>query len=74
MTQGWTVEVTTKASGGGEAKQVFGAHIPDRSAAEQAVAKRAAATPDAKVEAKSQLSHDELIARGVQEGEVAQWT
>jgi len=52
MTQGWTVEVTAKASGGGEAKQVFGAHIPDRSAAEQAVAKRAAATPDAKVEAK----------------------
>src|SRR4051812_35985104 len=28
MTQGWTVEVT-KASGGGEAKQVFRAHIPD---------------------------------------------
>ena len=73
MTQGWTVEVT-KTSGGGEAKQVFGAHIPDRSAAEQAVAKRAAATPDAKVEAKSQLSHDELIARGIQEGDVSQWT
>ena len=76
MTQGWTVEVTTKASGGGEAKQVFRAHIPDRSAAEQAVTKRVAATPDVKVEAKEPISHDELMARGVQEGDVSQsqWT
>jgi hypothetical protein len=72
MTQGWTVEVTTKASGGGEKKDLYYAHIPDRSAAEQAVAKRVAATPDVRVEAKSQLSHDELMARGADEGNVSQ--
>jgi len=74
MTQGWTVEVTTKASGGGEAKQVFRAHIPDRTAAEQAVAKRVAATPDVKVEAKEPISHDTFMAHGVDEGDVSQWT
>ena len=74
MTQGWTVEVTTKASGGGEAKQVFRAHIPDRSAAEQAVTKRVAATPDVKVEAKEPISHDTFMAHGVDEGSVSQWT
>ena len=73
MTQGWTVEVT-KTSGGGEAKQVFRAHIPDRSAAEQAVTKRVAATPDVKVEAKEPISHDTFMAHGVDEGDVSQWT
>src|SRR3954452_2094150 len=57
------------ASGGGEAKQVFRAHIPDRTAAEQAVAKRVAATPDVKVEAKEPLSHETLMAHGINEGD-----
>jgi len=73
MTQGWTVEVT-KTSGGGEAKQVFRAHIPDRTAAEQAVAKRVAATPVVKVEAKEPLSHETLMAHGINEGDVSQGT
>jgi hypothetical protein len=73
MADGWAVEVTMKVMGGGESKQIYYAHIPDRVTAEQAVARRVAITPDVKVEAKAPVSHDKFVEMHVSEGEISQW-
>jgi hypothetical protein len=59
--------------GGGESKQTYYAHIPDRSAAEQAVERHVAATPDVKVEAKAIVPHNAFVEMHVPEGQVSQW-
>lgn len=73
MADGWAVEVTMKTVGGGGSKQVYYAHLPDRSAAEQAVAQRVAATPDVKVQAKVPVPHNTFVEMHVAEGKVSQW-
>jgi hypothetical protein len=74
VADGWAVEVTMQVLGGGEPKRpFFYAHIPDRSAAENAVRERVSATPDVRVEAKAPIPHAAFVGMNVPEGEVIQW-
>ena len=73
MADGWAVEVITRMDEDGESKRTFYAHIPDSSAAEQAVAQRVGATPDVRVEARARVPHDTLVEKQIAEGEVAKW-
>jgi hypothetical protein len=73
MADGWAVEVTMKTVGGGESKQVYYAHIPDRLSAEQAVAGRVGVMPDVKVWAKAPVPHNTFVEMRVPEGQVSQW-
>jgi hypothetical protein len=71
VADGWAVEVITRTDQEGEAKRTFYAHIPDASAAEQAVAQRVGATPDVRVEARARVPHGTFVEKQIAEGEVA---
>ena len=71
MADGWAVEVITRMDEDRESKRTFYAHIPDSSAAEQAVAQRVGATPDVRIEARARVPHDTLVEKQIAEGEVA---
>ncbi len=73
MADGWAVEVTMKVLGGGHSTQIYYAHIPDRSAAEEAVKRSISATPDVKVEAKEPVPHNAFVGAKISEGAVGQW-
>jgi hypothetical protein len=71
VADGWAVEVITRTDQEGEARRTFYAHIPDASAAEQAVAQRVGATPDVRVEARARVPHGTFVEKQIAEGEVA---
>lgn len=73
MADGWAVQVTMKVEGGGESKQLYYAHVPDRTEAEQAVAKHVSAIGDVKVEAKEPVAHNAFVGMKVPEGGISQW-
>jgi hypothetical protein len=71
VADGWAVEVIMRTDEDGESKRTFYAHIPDSSAAEQAVAKRVGAIPDVRVEARARVPHATFVEKQIAEGEVA---
>lgn len=73
MADGWAVQVTRRVTGGGESKQTYYAHIPDRGAAERAVANRVCATSGVRVMATAKVPHNAFAGMNVPEGEVSQW-
>jgi hypothetical protein len=77
VADGWAVKVTAKVLGGdewgGESTRTYYAHIPDRVAAERAVARHISAAFDEEVEATVPIPHDMFVSMGVDEGGVAQW-
>jgi hypothetical protein len=73
MADGWAVKVTIQVMGGGQSEQIWYAHVPDRTGAEEAVKRRISATPDVKVEAVEVVSHNAFAGMNVAEGAVSQW-
>jgi hypothetical protein len=73
MADGWAVEVTMWVMGGGQSKQTYYAHVPDRTAAEEAVKLHILAPPDVKVEARKPVAHNAFVGVNIPEGGVGQW-
>ena len=72
MADGWAMMVTA-AEGDGGAISIYYAHIPDRPAAAQAVARLLSASPDVKLEAAWPVAHFAFLGMRIAEGEVHQW-